>query len=94
MKFVRLSTFDKCYDKLHPDIKQQAKEKFALFRNNPNYPFHPSLRVKKMQGHETIMEGHVTMDCVFTFTQEIDKNTGEIIFYFRKIGTHDIYKNP
>jgi mRNA interferase RelE/StbE len=57
-------------------------------------PFHPSLRIRKMQGHPDIWEGHVTRDYVFTFHVDKDPESGEAIFVFRNIGTHEIYRSP
>lgn len=94
MKFNRLASFKEDFEKLPPQVQQQAKEKFRFFRENPKYPFHPSLRVKKMKGYEDIWEGHITQGYVFTFMQEQEEETGETIFLFRHIGTHAIYDNP
>jgi mRNA-degrading endonuclease RelE of RelBE toxin-antitoxin system len=94
MKFVRLASFRDDFQKLPSHIQEQAKEKFRLFSENPTPPFHPSLRIKKMQGYEGIWEGHVTRGYVFTFEQNRDRATGEVVFLFRRIGTHEIYNNP
>jgi mRNA-degrading endonuclease YafQ of YafQ-DinJ toxin-antitoxin module len=94
MKFIRLASFKDDFETLPLQIQEQAKEKFKLFVQNPTFPFHPSLRIKKMKGLEDIWEGHVTGAYVFTFTQEHDEETGELIFLFRRIGTHSIYDNP
>jgi mRNA-degrading endonuclease RelE of RelBE toxin-antitoxin system len=91
MKFRRLSSFKEDLDNLPKAIRDQAKEKFKLFKANPN---HPSLRIKKMKGYEEIWEGHVTQDYVFTFHWDKDSDTEEPIAVFRHIGTHKIYKNP
>lgn len=55
---------------------------------------HPSLRIRKMQGYADVWEGHITMQYVFTFHIEKDPKTGETIYVFRTVGTHDIYRNP
>ena len=47
-----------------------------------------------MQGHLAIWEGHITLQYVFTFHIEQDPQTGEVIYVFRNIGTHDIYRRP
>ena len=47
-----------------------------------------------MQGHPDIWEGHVTRQVVFTFHIEQDPDSGETIYVFRNIGTHDIYRRP
>lgn len=49
---------------------------------------HPSLRIKRMQGHPSIWEGSITMHYRFTF----EKIKGGI--RLRKIGTHDLLKRP
>lgn len=92
MKFRMSATFRKYLDGLPEEIREVAKEKFKLFRDNPSYPYHPSLRIKPMKGFPGIWEGHITLGYVFTF-QRIEEN-GEVIFEFRKIGKHDIYNNP
>lgn len=72
MKFRRLQTFKNDFDQLPKNVQLIAKEKFALFKNNPVPPYHPSLRIKKMQGYEDMWEGHVSRGYVFTFTWEQD----------------------
>jgi hypothetical protein len=47
-----------------------------------------------MQGHPDIWEGHITLQYVFTFHIEQDPDTGERVYIFRNIGTHDIYRQP
>ena len=47
-----------------------------------------------MKGFPSVWEGHITREYVFTFSRLIDEDSGEIVFVFRKIGRHDIYKNP
>lgn len=95
MKFRPVETFWKAYAELPADIKEQARVAFRRFQNGVEHPpFHPSLRIRKMQGHPDIWEGHVTLQYVFTFHIEQDAETGEIIYIFRNIGTHDIYRRP
>jgi mRNA interferase RelE/StbE len=91
MKYRRSPVFKENFEKLPKEIQEQAKKKFLLFQENPN---HPSLRIKKMQGYANIWEGHVTQEYVFTFMWIEDARTGETTAVFRRIGTHDIYKNP
>ena len=64
MKYRRLHSFRDDFEKLPDEIKQQAKQKFKLFQEDPT---HNSLRIKKMKGYEGIWEGHVTRGYVFTF---------------------------
>ena len=45
-----------------------------------------------MEGQKGIWEGHVKINLVFTF--QYDHEDGEKVCFFRRVGTHDIYKNP
>lgn len=94
MQFRRSQTFHDCFTRLPDDVKNQAKERFKLFKSNPYYPYHPSLHIKPMRGWKGVWEGHISEGYVFTFHRENDPETGEIIIVFRKIGKHDIYNNP
>ena len=89
------ASFWQAYADLPADIKERARRAFKLFQEGAgNPPFHPSLRIRKMQGHPDIWEGHVTLQYVFTFHIETDLQTSETIYVFRNIGTHEIYRNP
>lgn len=95
MKFRPVQTFWDTYSALPTDIKEQARLAFRRFQDGAEQPpFHPSLRIRKMQGHPGIWEGHVTLQYVFTFHIERDPESEEIIYVFRNIGTHDIYRRP
>jgi hypothetical protein len=95
MKYRALQTFWEAYARLVPDVRDRARRAFRLFQQGAeNPPFHPSLRIRKMQGHPDIWEGHITQQYVFTFHTEQDPKTGERIYVFRNIGTHDIYRQP
>ena len=75
--------FKKQYKSLPIEIQNAFDKKLNLFLNNR---FHPSLRVKPVQGTKNRWEGSVTMNYRFTF--EFSENT----VLFRNIGTHDILK--
>jgi hypothetical protein len=95
MRFRRTPRFHAAYASLPAEIQVQAKTAFSLFRDGAERPpFHPSLRIRKMRGHTFIWEGHITLRYVFTFHIERDPDTGEMIYVFRNIGKHDIYRNP
>jgi mRNA-degrading endonuclease YafQ of YafQ-DinJ toxin-antitoxin module len=95
MKFRATEPFWKAYAQLPAQAKEKARQAFLLFQEGASSPpFHPSLRIRKMQGHPGIWEGHVTLEIVFTFHVEQDADTGETIFVFRNIGSHEIYRRP
>ena len=95
MKYQPTEPFWKAYAKLPQHMKVRARKATRLFRDGAeDPPFHRSLRVRKMQGHSGIWEGHVTREYVFAFHIEQDPDTGETVFVFRNIGTHDVYRSP
>jgi len=76
--------FKKEYNALPKEIQKAFDKKLVLFLQNM---FHPSLRVKRIQGTKDRWEGSVTMKYRFTF--EFPENT----LIFRTIGTHDVLKS-
>jgi len=75
--------FKKEYNTLPKEIQNAFDKKLTLFLKNI---YHPSLRVKKIQGTKERWEGSITMKYRFTF--EFFEDT----LIFRAIGTHDILK--
>lgn len=88
MKFRRSARFKKSFEKLPKPVQEKAREAFALFKEQPVYPYHPSLVIKKIRGREQIWEGRV--DLYYRFTFEILDEDGETVYFFRNIGGHDI----
>jgi mRNA-degrading endonuclease RelE of RelBE toxin-antitoxin system len=84
---IRLKeTFKKDYRKLPTTLQMLADSKIEMLSDNPR---HPSLRVKKMEGHKNIWEASVTMKYRITFEIEQDA------FLLRRIGEHDkVLRNP
>ena len=78
-------TFIRLYKKLPADIQDRADKALILLES---HPFHPSLGHKKMAGHENIFEIRVSKNYRITY-QKIDDTA-----YLRKIGTHDLLRNP
>lgn len=78
-------TFSRLYKKLPQDIKERAKKALELLQSNPH---HPSLGHKKMAGQEDIFEIRVSQNYRITY-QKIQDTA-----YLRKIGTHDLLRNP
>jgi len=85
MKIKASSQFVQDYKNLPPVIQKRTYEKLQLLLSNPQYP---SLRIKKMRGVSEIWEGRVSKNYRFTFKIQGDT------FILRKIGTHDLLKNP
>jgi mRNA-degrading endonuclease YafQ of YafQ-DinJ toxin-antitoxin module len=85
MKIKTTRRFDKDYTRLPREIKNLLDKKLRLFFENQN---HPSLRVKKMEGHPNIWEASITMQYRFTFEVHSD------FCILRRVGTHDILNIP
>ena len=77
--------FDRHYRKLSKRLKEAAKEKEPLFRENP---FHPSLRTHKLQGKEKgalafWINYHYRIKFIFLSDSRV---------LFLDIGQHDFYE--
>jgi mRNA-degrading endonuclease RelE of RelBE toxin-antitoxin system len=85
VRVARDPRFTRDFAALPAAIQERAEKKLALFLENPR---HPSLQTKKMEGQSDIWEGRITDDYRFTFQIEGD------LYKLRRIGTHDILRNP
>ena len=73
------------YKTLSQEIQKTAGKQFIKLLENPKTI---SLQLKKMQGHPDIWEIRITKEYRTTLQIEND------LYRIRKIGTHDILKNP
>ncbi|MBU1671164.1 MAG: hypothetical protein KKF41_04690 [Actinobacteria bacterium] len=62
--------------------KEAAREKLALFRNDP---FHPSLRTKRIQGVPGMWESSINLDIRLTWRRGDEDG----VFELSNIGKHD-----
>jgi len=85
MKLLFTRTFIKNYRKLPKRIQSATDKQLAYLLSDPEYP---SLNIKKMKDPREIWEGRVTESYRFTFQIQGD------IYILRKVGSHDILKNP
>jgi mRNA-degrading endonuclease RelE of RelBE toxin-antitoxin system len=86
MRVKRTETFKEDFKQLPAHIQRLLEKKIRLFVQNYK---HPSLRVKKMQGHKNRWEGSINMFYRFTFEVHEDH------YLFRRIGPHDdVLKKP
>lgn len=96
MKFRPVQTFWEAYAALPTDIKERAREAFLRFQDGAEHPpFHPALRIRKMQGHPDIWEGHISLQYEFaltnTFQQLIYWGQSE---YLQGTTAHSVYSQP
>jgi mRNA-degrading endonuclease RelE of RelBE toxin-antitoxin system len=77
--------FQKLFEKLPAEIRQETYQKLDLLLKDPS---HPSLRVKKIKGTSAIWEMSVTMNYRITFEVWAEE------IFLRRIGIHDILRHP
>lgn len=86
MRILRTDPFKEDYQKLPKAIQEKFDKKILLFIANIH---HPSLRVKKMKGHQNRWEASI--DMFYRFTFEVHKDC----YLLRRIGPHDdVLKKP
>ncbi len=85
MKLAFSKRFVKDYRKLPASIQRTTDKQLALLLSDFH---HPSLNSKKMQDPRDIWEGRVTKGYRFTFQIQED------LYFLRRIGTHDLLRNP
>ncbi len=88
MIFKHSKKFRKQLPKLSENIQKVFFEKVILLEKDFTYP---SLRIKKMKGFENPEIWEMSLNMDFRVTFEI---WGNNIIFFRKIGNHEILKNP
>ena len=84
-KLILSRPFEKAFARLPKEIRESAYQKLELLLENPS---HPSLQVKKMRGTSSIWETRLTLSHRLTF------EIGADAILLRKIGAHDILRNP
>lgn len=85
MELYFTKAFEKDYKKLPLAIQKRLDIQLIAFLQNNR---HPSLRIKKMQGHTDIWEGRITRQYRFTFQIHSDR------YIIRRAGVHSILNNP
>ena len=78
-------SFIKLYKKLPEELKERTKKSITLLQSNPA---HPSLNNKKMAGQKDIFEIRISKNYRLTYQKIGDAA------YLRKLGTHDLLRNP
>lgn len=85
MHIEATQTFIRLYKKLPEELKEKTQKSLELLQTNP---IHPSLGHKKMAGQKDIFEIRVSKNYRVTY-QKIGETA-----YLRKVGTHDLLRNP
>lgn len=77
-------SFWRAYARLHEPVRQAARRAYALFAQNPD---HPSLRFKKLAGHD-----HVWSVRINEQYRAVGERDGDTIVW-AWIGTHNEFDN-
>jgi len=85
MKIAFTRPFKRDYKGLPENIQKQTDKQITHLLDNPN---HPSLQMKKMEGHRSVWEAGITKGYRMTFQINGD------ICLLRRVGTHAILKRP
>ena len=85
MHIEATETFIRLYKKLPKEIKAKTKKSLEFLAANPS---HPSLGHKKMAGQQNIFEIRISRNYRLTYQRVGDTA------YLRKIGTHDLLRDP
>ena len=86
MNFLYSKKFKALFKNLPPTIRKKFAKQIRLFIKNTR---HPSLHVKKIQGHPNIWEARIDYHYRFTFNWKAD------FIILRTIGAHDeVLKKP
>lgn len=78
-------SFTRDYRGLQEELKGRVDKQVAFLLNNPR---HPSLHLKKIRGTDGVWEVRVTLGYRITF-----QIVGETLV-LRRVGTHDVLKEP
>jgi mRNA-degrading endonuclease RelE of RelBE toxin-antitoxin system len=85
MRLLFTKPFIRDYSRLPQQIQKRVDKQLGLLLKDH---CHPSLKAKKMQDPRNIWEARVTQAYRFTFQLQGD------VYILRKVGTHDMLKNP
>jgi len=92
-----LASFWRDWDRLSPKQQREFRTAVAQFIANlaeNKQGFHPSLRVKRVQGHPGIWEMTWAYDGRATFQYDDAVQPGEPHIVWRRVGTHAIFRRP
>jgi hypothetical protein len=94
--FERLPGFLRDFDALTPEQKAAFLRAVILFVADirGGKGFRKSLRVKKMEGYESVWELSWAPDGRATFEYGVPIKEGHPHIRWRRVGTHDVFRRP
>ncbi len=85
MKILYRPSFIRDYDKLSPLLKEEVREKIALFRENPRHPF---LKAHKLKGR---LKGCLSFSVNYQY-RIVFIHVAKTAVALLTVGDHDIYR--
>lgn len=93
--FDTAARFTKDLQKLTKQQIEQYRAALPEFiKGTRTRTFHPRLRVKRVQGAKGVWEMTWAPDGRATFEWGEEKSPGDPHIFWRRIGTHDVFKSP
>lgn len=94
--YERLSRFDADWEKLPKDQRDRFRVAVRQFIEDlsANRPFRSGLRVKRVQLTPNVFEMTFAPDGPATWHYGEETRPGEPHVVWRRIGTHDVFRNP
>jgi hypothetical protein len=92
-----LASFWRDWDRLSPKQQREFRAAVAHFIADlakGGQSFHPSLRVKRVQGHPGVWEMTWASDGRATFQYGEEVQSGKPHIVWRRVGTHAIFRRP
>lgn len=92
-----LASFWRDWDRLSPKQQREfrtAVTQFIADLTKGGQGFHPSLRVKRVQGHPGVWEMTWAHDGRATFQYGEEVHSGQPHIVWRRVGTHAIFRRP
>lgn len=92
-----LASFWRDWDRLSPKQQREYRAAVAQFiadLREGGQGFHPSLRVKRVQGHPGVWEMSWAYDGRATFQYGPEVTPGQPHIIWRRVGTHAIFRRP
>ena len=92
---TELPGFLRDYVQLTAEQRAAFRSALILFREGlQTQRFHPSLRLKKVQGHPRVWELSWAADGRATFQYGEELRPGDPHIVWRRIGTHAVFREP
>jgi hypothetical protein len=94
--YTRTARFRREYDRLEPESQRAFRDAVRALVEDlaANRPTRPGLRVRQLSGFQGVYEFTFAPDGRATFAIGLGVRDGHQHIVWRRIGTHDIFRDP